>query len=103
MNYYISVVVNYWDIFKSSSEILNKCETNLFLENFLNGLLGNIVLFTSYIVENEFYLNDKTGVFFCISHELSLFDEIYQKHGLNQTEKFIQILSPAIEWWAQKM
>ena len=50
------------------------------MESFLNGLLYKIELFTNYIIENEFYLNDKTGILFCISHELSLFDEIYQKN-----------------------
>lgn len=103
MSYYLSVLNKYWELFKNESETLKNSETNLFLESFLNGLLSKIELFTNYIIENEFYLNDKSGILFCISHELSLFDEIYQKNDLNQPKKYIQILGPAIEWWAQKM
>lgn len=104
MDKFIEIIDKYVKLFKNQISI--EISSNFKIESismFLNSMMKKIESYINYIIDNNIFFEDRNGCLFLISHELTIFDELYQKYNIKQEKKYIQIISPAIEIWIQNM
>lgn len=73
------------------------------IHNFMCGITYKMSLYLNYISDNGIFFEDKAGLLFFVSCELSKFDEIYDKNQIVFKKRYIDTVGPAIELWIQNM